>query len=470
MKILLVKPPLNRKVLTTSLYEPLELEYLAASVKGHDLSILDMRIDSNLDNELVNFKPQLVGITAYTCDYKSVVKILKKIKAIDNSIKTVIGGHHATFSPEDFVLPCVDAIFLGYADQTFPMYVNSLNKPELLRNIPNIVLVDNNSAFFTTKDVSVPDLNSLPMPDRSLTCKYWKYYHDPVRNKLTLLMTSRGCQFRCNFCACWKLMDGKYASRTPESIIEELKSLSDEIDVVYFSDDNTFSDIGRMWKLSELIKKNNIKKKLQMYARADTIVKHQDLFEEMSEAGLQFITIGFESFNDSDLSFYKKKTSVSINNQAIQIMKKLNVFIIAHFIIRPEYTEEDFSRLLKYVYAQNLFRPAYPVLTPLPGTELYEETYKSLEITDYDFFDFAHSVLPTRLESKEFYRQLTKIYIRSFSMWRYLKHRINRLLKLNKERYFTDNTDGLTSAKLFLITIYGLILYVKMRFLYPKQN
>jgi len=69
MKILLVKPPLNPGLATTSLYEPLELEYLAASVKGSDVRILDMRIDRNLHHELLNFKPDLVGITAYTCDY-----------------------------------------------------------------------------------------------------------------------------------------------------------------------------------------------------------------------------------------------------------------------------------------------------------------------------------------------------------------------------------------------------------------
>ena len=62
-------------------------------------------------------------------------------------------------------------------------------------------------------------------------------------------------------------MDGKYAARTPESIIDELKSLPEEIEVVYFSDDNTFNDIDRMWRLSELLKKNNIRKKLQMYAQ-----------------------------------------------------------------------------------------------------------------------------------------------------------------------------------------------------------
>jgi radical SAM superfamily enzyme YgiQ (UPF0313 family) len=470
MKILLVKPPPNPFLSTTSLYEPLELEYLAASVKGSDIRILDMRIDRNLRKELNYFKPGLAGITAYTCDYNTSVQILKEIKEFDRGIKTVVGGHHATFMPHDFVLPCVDAVFLGYADSTFPGYVSALNNPDQLKDIPNMVLIDRNKAFFTKKDDSVPDLNSLPLPDRSLISKYRKKYHDPAGNRLTLLMTSRGCRYRCNFCACWKLMNGKFSARTPESIIDELKSLPEENEIVYFSDDNTFSDIDRMWKLSELMRKNNIRKKLQMYSRADTIVKHKALFEELSATGLQFLTVGFESFNDNDLDFYRKKTSVDLNNQAIRILKELNIYILAHFIIRPEYTQEDFKQLFKYVSDNNLFRPAYPVLTPLPGTGLYEETVSTFEISNYDFFDFTHSILPTRLDAGEFYRQLTNIYIKSYTLWRYIKHRFNRFFSFKNERYFTDNTDGITIFRLISILIYGAASYFKMRYPHLKRS
>ncbi len=470
MKILLVKPPLNPNLLTTSLYEPLELEYLGASVKGSDVRILDMRIDRNLQRELSDFKPELVGITSYTCDYNTVVQILKEIKNFNGSVKTVVGGHHATFMPGDFVLPCVDAVFLGYADSTFPRYVNSINNPEQLKDIPNIILIDGKGVFYAKRDPSAPDLNSLPLPDRSLTLKYSKRYHDPVRNRLTLLMTSRGCPSRCNFCACWKLMDGKYSSRTPESIIDELKRLPVENEIVYFSDDNTFSDIDRMWKLCELIRRNKINKKFQMYARADTIVKHQELFGELAATGLQFITVGFESFSDMDLNYYRKKTSVAMNNQAIQILKKLNIYILAHFIIRPEYTAEDFKQLFKYISDNNLFRPAFPVLTPLPGTELYEKTVSTFEITNFDFFDFTHSILPTRLEASEFYRQLTRIYVKSFSILRYFKHRVKRFFSSDSERYFTDNTDGITAFRLLLMSYHALSLYFKMRFSYLKRS
>jgi len=466
MKILLIKPPQNPNLATNSLYEPLDLEYVAASISDETVRILDMRIDRNLHRELVDFKPDLAGITAYTCDYNTAVRILREIRLFDKSIITVAGGHHATFMPDDFVLPCVDAVFLGYADSTFPRYVKSLGNPDKLREIPNIGIIENNRASFTNRIFSVPDLDSLPLPDRSLTLKYSGKYHDPLRDKLSLMMTSRGCPFRCNFCACWKLMDGKYAARSPESIIEELKSLPEKTDAVYFSDDNTFTDINRMWRLSDLIKKNNIRKKLHMYARADSIVKNQALFEDLAGAGLQYLTIGFESFRDSELDFYKKQTSVEMNTKAIHILKKLNIYIISHLIVRPEYTRDDFRQLAGYVNDNNLFRTAFPVLTPLPGTELYNETKNTFTITNFDFFDFAHSILPTRLDQRDFYMQLTNLYLRSYSIIRLMKHRFNRFISLNSEKYYTDNTDGLTFTKLIRIYFYTVISWIKLRHSY----
>jgi radical SAM superfamily enzyme YgiQ (UPF0313 family) len=206
-----------------------------------------------------------------------------------------------------------------------------------------------------------------------------------------------------------------------------------------------------------------------MYARADTIIRHASLFEELAGNGLQFLTVGFESFSDKDLDFYRTRTSVSMNDNAIHILKKLNIHILSHFIVRPEYNQEDFDQLFSYVSDRNLFRPAYPVLTPLPGTRLYEETVSNFVISNFDFFDFTHSVLPTILDPGEFYRQLTKIYIKSFSFIRYFRHRFNRLFSLNRDRYFTDNTDGITTFKLILITCHTLSLYFKMRFAYLKK-
>jgi radical SAM superfamily enzyme YgiQ (UPF0313 family) len=467
MNILLIKPPFNPNLITKSIYEPLELEYLAAAVNEHRVKILDMRLDKNLMRTLHAFKPDVACITAYSCDLKTAKRILKEIKKFDDSIHTIVGGIHATFMPSDFEEPYIDAIFKGYADLSFKEYIRKLEQREEVESIPNLGLRKQRQFIYTHKQPYQVDLNTLPIPARHLNQQNQKKYHDSYRNRMAMIMSSRGCPYRCTFCACWKLMDGKYSFRDAISIVDEIKSLPDEIKVIYFSDDNTFLNIKRAWELSELLKENRVNKKIQMYARANTIVKHPDLFRSLKESGLQYLTVGIESFRDEELVKVNKKTTVDMNNEAIRILKQLGIYILPHFLVFPDYEVEDFNQLFRYVEEKNLFKPAYPVLTPLPGTELFEQSANQILIKDYAFYDFAHSVLPTRLSRKEFYHQLAHLYYKSYGLKRYIKYKISRINR--KRETYTRNIDGITFFKLLLMNILVRPLIWKIRNAYKTE-
>jgi radical SAM superfamily enzyme YgiQ (UPF0313 family) len=458
MKILFIKPALNRTIITTTRYEPLEFEYLAASVPGHRTEILDMRIDRNLHRKIASFQPDLVGTTAYTCDVKTVTSMLREIKNEYPGIHTVVGGNHATFSPGDFNREFVNAVFLGYADSTFPRYVKALEKGEDLLEVPGLGIPNGNGMLFTATSPVSLDLDSLPMPARHLTEEYRSRYHDSLRSRIALIMTSRGCPFRCTFCACWKLMKGRYATRSVDGIVLELKELPPDVDTVYFSDDNTVHNVDRAYELAEKIKSSRINKKLQMYARSDTIVANPELFASLRGAGLEYLTIGLEAFSDQGLEKLNKKTDLHTNDQAIGILKKLGVHINAHFIVDPAFDQDDFDGLLDYVDSRHLFRPAYPVLTPLPGTRLYEQTRDTFAVRDYDFFDFAHSILPTHLKRKTFYHQLARLYNQSYSLQRFV-----RFWYASRREGRPFNTDGISFFKLLLIRIFAVVPFLKIR-------
>ena len=163
-------------------------------------------------------------------------------------------------------------------------------------------------------------------------------------------------------------------------------------------------------------------------------------------------------------------TSVDLNNKAIQILKKCKINIIPHFIVRPEYTASDFDELFSYVDYNHLFKPVFAVLTPLPGTELYEETKAGFYLHNYDFFDFAHSVLPTTLARKEFYSYLFNLYKKSYSLSRFLKFRFEHRNKyLNK----TDRlmlTDNISFIRLLLMNVLGRRQVIKIKHAYLKES
>ena len=465
MKILLIKPPLNRNLLAPNHDEPLELEYLGAAVSGHDVRILDMRFDRRLDRALSGFRPDLVGMTAYTCDYNVAVSVLEEVKKFDPRIKTVVGGHHATVLPDDFARPFVDVIFLGAADDSFKEFVARSGSGRPVEEIPNIAFVREGSLRFTDRAPAAQNLDLLPFPDRRLTREYRSRYRDRMNTKTGLVMTSRGCPYRCSFCACWKIMDGKYISRSPESIVAEIAAMPEEIELICFADDNTLHSIRRAWRLIELVREKRIRKKFMMYARSDTIVENPDLMEALKDIGLEYLLVGIESFKDAELSHLNKNLTSRTNLEAVRLLKKLGIRISPHLIVNPEFSKNDFRDLYRGACEMELFRPVFTVLTPLPGTELYEKNVDRLAIRDYDYFDFTHSVFPTKLPRKEFYLQYAKLYSRSYSFKRYFREKLRGLAAPGRpsRRRAQRHPDRIPFIPLVIVHIASLRGYWKIR-------
>jgi len=465
MKILLIKPPLNPYLFSPAIGEPLELEYLASAVAEHDVQIVDMRIEKNLISRLDKFDPDFVGITGYTCDVNSAMDVLKEVKKFDMNVVTAIGGHHATFMPQDCMKHYVDVIFFGMADLSLKEYIDTVENSGDVSAVKNIAFRNDNNFNITEQTRFDADLDSLPLPARHLTRDYWKYYRDQMRNRTAFVLTSRGCPYRCTFCACWKLMQGKYITRNPESVVDELALLPEEVQLVYFADDNSLHSIRRAWRLSELIQQRELNIKLSMYARTDTIVDHPDLIENLKNAGLANLTLGIEAVQDEELEAFNKNISVEKNNEAIRILKRLGIANSAHFIVKPDFTEKDFQDLYEYVCDMDLYQPVFTVLTPLPGTELYINRRDELAIKNYDFFDHVHSVLPTKLERKEFYDQLVALYAKSYSFRRYFRSmwkdiRAKLEIPQGQVRY---RDDRLSFIRLILMHLFAHPLKKKMR-------
>jgi radical SAM superfamily enzyme YgiQ (UPF0313 family) len=471
MKILLVKPPLNRNIIAPAGGEPLELEYLAASVKEHDVDILDMRVDRGLHKKLETSRPQVVGVTGYTCDANSAKAVMREVKKFDHKIVTAVGGQHATFLPSDFDLPFVDFVFFGMGDLTFKEFIRVLDKGGDPRSVRNLALRTENGLSFTGSAPLDLDLDALPFPARHLTRHYRKKYRDQWRNRVSMVLTSRGCPFRCNFCACWKLLDGKYLVRSPESVVEELMVLPEDTDLVYFADDNTLHNIRQSWRLYRLIQSKKLKFRYSMFARADTIVRHPDLIACLRDIGLSYLTVGIESIRDEKLEGMKKRTTVAMNNEAIRILQRLGIANAAHFIVDPNFGREEFRDLFRYVKNADLFQPVFTVLTPYPGTDLYSENRGKIVIHDFDYFDVIHSVFPTRLERKEFYREIERLYIKCYCFRRYFRSLLrdlwlNVMKSKHRKPYKPDRLPFLTM--LFLLA-FSYPLRYKFRRIYKSE-
>jgi radical SAM superfamily enzyme YgiQ (UPF0313 family) len=416
MKILLIEPAKADATIggeDISLYEPLALEYLAAGVaKDHEVKILDLRLEKDLERVLASFGPNVVGITSYTVHVNGVRRLFQQVKDLDPGILTVVGGHHATVMPEDFLSPFIDLIVLGEGVFVFKEIVTRFEQGKGFDGIPGIAFA-RGDRLVRTDGHDATDLDAFPFPARRFTSGYRHRYYSEWMKPLASIRTSKGCPYRCKFCALWKLAGGRYLKRKPEMVVEELATLDEEF--VFFADDESLVDVRRMQALATMIRDAGLRKRYFVYGRSDTISRNPKLLEAWKEIGLERVFVGLEFFRNSDLDEIRKGSTLHDNATAVRILQDLEIEIYASFIVHPAFTKADFGAFRQYCRALNLNFATFAVLTPLPGTDFYQEVEKQLITHNYDYYDFIHTLLPTALPLKEFYEEYYQLSLNALS-------------------------------------------------------
>jgi radical SAM superfamily enzyme YgiQ (UPF0313 family) len=411
LKVLLIEPPKAPVTIggeDVFIFEPLALEYIASGViANHDVRILDMRLDKTLDAVLRDFKPDVVGFTAYTVHVNTVRRLAGDVRTWNPDTLIVVGGHHATVAPSDFAVPQIDVVVVGEGVEPFRQILQRHESHKKFEGIAGIGINRGNNLDMQDAIARI-ELDAAPFPTRKLSAQYRRHYYCEWMKPLASIRTSKGCPYRCSFCAEWKTAHGCYLRRSPEQVIDELLSIGEEC--VFFADDESLVDVRRMARLADLIARAGIRKRYFLYGRSDTIVRHPDLLKAWRNIGLERVFIGMEFVRDADLSSVRKRSTVSDNEQAVKVLQDLGIDIYASFIVRPEFQREDFSSYRSYCRKLGLNFASFAVLTPLPGTDMFDEVKDRLLSHNLDYYDFIHTLLPTSLPLDDFYAEFTGLY------------------------------------------------------------
>lgn len=410
MKVLLIQPPSHNDLVDKIfLHEPLALEYVGAGLKldGHQVTLLDARLEPDIEGVFTDLKPDIVGFTGFTSHVKIILNMARRLKAMRPAALIVVGGHHATVSPEDFNVPEIDLIVIGEGTATMAEIAQRHQDDRKYSDIRGIAFPGTRELILT-EPRRYPDLDRLPLPDRTLTRKYRKEYFNEWLRPMASVRTSLGCTSRCSFCSLWSITGGEYMRRSAPSVVSELATIEEQN--VFFCDDESMCDVTRMDELARSIEEADIRKKYFLYARADTIVRHPGLFEKWRDIGLAQVFVGLESFSDERLRSMDKEMTVAHQVEAAAVLDRLGVLLYGNFMVDPDFTRDDFQSLKKHVRRLGLKYVSFSILTPLPGSELLEERKSELLTRNPEMCDMLHTLLPTTLPLGEFYEEYYRLF------------------------------------------------------------
>jgi radical SAM superfamily enzyme YgiQ (UPF0313 family) len=417
MKILLTNPPNCGRSIPEEEYgitslkqifkgEPFNLEVLAGPLTGHDVLIFDGKCENEdaFWKTVDEFEPDVVGFTSLTCEANTVIRYAAKVEERSEAV-VVIGGNHATYNPNDFNLTGFDYIVIGLGKKSFSQLIDRLAAGETGEGIAGIARTSPGKRLsYMSRRFSNADLMEDIAPRYDLVAKYRnQYYLEQLGLAMGFVITAYGCTHACSFCTIPGMTGGKYLTHGADAVLRDISLLGD-ISFIRMVDANTFGNAPQASELCEKILQAGIRKKFFADVRADTIVKHPDLLKRWKEAGLYAAVVGFEDVQDERLQAYNKKYSGRVIRQAIDILHDLGIVIIGDFIAAPEYTEGDFEKLGNFIVSHKIEIPVLSILTPIPGTPLYDEMKKDIVIFDLDYYTFTNAVTKTKMPEALFYQ------------------------------------------------------------------
>lgn len=415
MKILLVNPPNCGRSIPEERYgidtlkqifrgEPLALETLAGNLDGHDVRIIDLKADpESLSTALAEFSPDIVGLTAVTCEANTVLKLARQIKEATGAL-TAVGGSHASSDPTFFNQEGIDFVVVGMGKLSFRELVDAIEQGRDTSVIPGVGRVQPGSNFsLTPRRYCQADLVENKPPRYDLVEQYRPNYTlAKLGLNLGFVSSAFGCPFDCSFCCISNQAGGRYLTMQTDSVIRDIDLLGD-IPVIRLVDANTFGNPAHAKELCEKIRQSGIKKNYLADVRSDTVVKHPELLQQWKDVGLRSVIIGFEEISNENLTRMNKANQAETNREAIRILHEMGLTIVGDFIVSPDYNEDQFAALGRYLEDHPIDLPMLTVMTPLPGTPMYAEMKDQIIVKDLDYYTLTNAVVRTRLEEQTFY-------------------------------------------------------------------
>ena len=433
MRVAIIRPNYSSHIVAP----PLGMGYVSAYLKsrGHETKIVD-GLNLNLNNdqivqECINFGAKLVGIYVLSAFFLDAIKLINELH--NKSIMVVLGGTQPTFMPK-YTMDKTNADFLvmGEAETTMADLLDALENDKSCETIPGLITKKN---FNPIERPFTDNLDLFPFPDWDQIDprKYKKAPHGGFIKSFPYapIVSTRGCPYRCTFCASPKLSKRKIRFRSPENVVSEIKLLKEKFGIkeFHFEDDNLTLRREHAKKICELLIEQNIKINWACPngIRADKL--DDELAALMKKAGCYYVAFGIESGNQDILDKVKKDISLEKIEQGVRIANKAGIMSQGFFIFGlPGETEQTINNTIQFAKRIPLTRAQFLLLDVMPGTELWDtmdyESKKDWGIKSYHDVTWVPPTVSVEILKNAVPRAFKQFYFRPkqfFSIIRFIR-------------------------------------------------
>jgi radical SAM superfamily enzyme YgiQ (UPF0313 family) len=422
---------------------PLGLLYVAAALEGVDVEtrVHDLGFDgerSQLTTILKEWKPDIVGITCTTPIYPHARSVAQLAKDVLPGVWVVMGGVHPSVTPESVLEDsAADAVAVGEGEELMQALVKAYPDPEAASNIPGIWSKFGGTIVQGPPPIIIKNLDSLPSPARHLV-DVRKYFEasgtDRIKWSLPQpslpMIASRGCPYRCTFCASELVHGKKIRVRSIENIRSELETLVSDHGIrgTYFYDDTLTFDVPWLEELCAMLKEMGLK--WICGTRLDRV--DRPILTMMKDAGCVLISYGIESGDPDMLSgVLKKGLTLDQIREGMRLTKEVGIATVANYMLGfPGETEESMKKTIALSQELDSDIAEFSVYMPLPGTELAAKAGEMGNLVEEDMsrFDYARPVYSDASLTPDLVRKYHKMAIRGFYLRpRYILRRLGRI-------------------------------------------
>jgi anaerobic magnesium-protoporphyrin IX monomethyl ester cyclase len=387
--------------------------YVEREIENIKIEVIDSQAEGlnwdSLRKRIKESNPDIVAPAGLsTCNSTQALRVATIAKELYPEIKTIVGGQHFTALAEETLTSFsqIDAIARGEGERTLMEFIKAYGGDGLLEEIDGLSYRSNNTIYHNSERALICNLDSLPYPGYHFVENHMReYYFALMAEKDTpfaIVEGSRGCDHSCSYCSQWRFWSGSKRRKSPKRVADEIEHLYENYGSKFFwlADDdlslNNWTD-----KFCDELFSRKLSDEVTWFcqARCDMIIENRELLSKMRKAGNIWMLLGVDTPHDSDLKAFRR---IGINEEtskkAVDLLRENDIFSQGTFIIGNRGDDHDSIRTVReYADRINPDIATFMVLTPFPGTEIYE-TAKSngwIENLEWNDFDMIHAVMPT---------------------------------------------------------------------------